>query len=235
MDAESLHRRLYGLALLLTGRPDRARLHARTVAASTRRRRGPITLAPGSADRLERQVLLACRRDRVVPGPPGPSGPLGNAMDPAFERLEGLPRQFREAFVLVRVLGRSLREAARAMDCSRTAVRRHLSRADAAVLAASGLTPPPDAGEPAAPIDQLADIVSQLRGALRRAAPGPAVDAAAVDPRRRMVRWLISLASIPPALVLAGRLWRGLRPSSAPGADPAAATHDRSGRESKHP
>jgi hypothetical protein len=218
MDAESLHRRLYGLALLLTGRPDRARLHAHAVAATTRRRRGPITLAPGSADLLERQVLLACRRDRVV---------SAAGLDPAFERLEGLPRQFREAFVLVRVLGRSLREAARAMDCSRTAVRRHLGLADAAVLAAFQLTAAPAPGDSAAPVGQLADIVSDLRGAMRRAAPGPMGGSVAADPRRRVVRRLIILAAIVTVVLLAWRLGSGLRSASERPADEATATAPR--------
>ena len=209
MNAESLHRRLFGLALLLTGRPDRARVHAREVAATTRRRRGPLTMAPGSADRLERQILLACRRDR-----PAAAG----GVEPAFERLEGLPLQFREAFVLVRVLGRSLREAARAMDCSRTAVRRHLSRADAAVLAAAALQPEP--GEPASrPSGEvLAGVVSELRGALRRAAAGPVAAGTAVDPRRRTLRRLVIAAAIVAAMVLAWQVWGRL---TAPAEPPA--------------
>src|SRR6056297_1742673 len=155
MDAVSLHRRLYRLALLLTGRPERADVHARAVATDAIRRRprsgGRPRLGPASADRLERQVLLACRRDAA--GDPRAA--------PGFGRLEGLPGQFREAFVLVRVLGRSLREAARAMDCSRTAVRRHLERADAALLAAASTS--------GAAAPNVAAFVDELRHALHEA------------------------------------------------------------------
>ena len=229
MDAASLHRRLERLALLLTGRPDRAQRIVRSVASAhltpRRRRRGPVA----SPDHLERQVLLACRR----PAAPAAAGPP----DGAFEPLEGLPAQLREAFVLVRVLGRSLREAARAMDCSRTAVRRHLGRADQ-VLRAAGATraaAADDGGAGAASRagiadpagDQLARLVAHLRTATWNApASAPVFAPAGPDRRRRRVLAAAVVVAIGGAALVAWQGWRMWSGSAAAAPAEAASEGD---------
>jgi hypothetical protein len=60
------------------------------------------------------------------------------AVEPQTARaLAGLPGQAREAWVLARVYRLSLRETSRAVDCSTTATRRHLQRAEAALAQAA--------------------------------------------------------------------------------------------------
>ncbi len=214
MDVASLHRRLERLALLLTGRPERARRIVRGVAAAhlapaRRPRRRPAAVSP---DHLERQVLLACRRE---PAPAAAGPPVA-----AFAPLDGLPAQLREAFVLVRVLGRSLREAARAMDCSRTAVRRHLGRADEALRSAAAI---PAAPSPAA--GDLAALVRHLRAATWQApAATPGSHGAAPNRRRRrMLAVAVAVAATGGLVLAAWQGWRAWQDRSDPAAAPASA------------
>lgn len=107
--------RVWRLALLLTG--DRARA-GELVADVLGHRADPSV--PDAAH-LDRLVIQASRR--AAPSPP-------EGTDAAHARLLALPAQAREAWILSRVDGLDELAVARAMDCSRTAARRHLVHAD---------------------------------------------------------------------------------------------------------
>jgi len=121
LDRDSCERRIYRLALLLSGRPDTAGAVVRSVLGD----RGGIRAA--DVARLDRLVILRCRDHRARPlDLPGLDAFAAGV-------LASLDAQPREAWLLARVFGLPEREAARSMDCSVTAVRLHLERADATI------------------------------------------------------------------------------------------------------
>jgi hypothetical protein len=135
---EACERRVFRLAILLTGDPVRAAGVIREVVGAC-----PDLQGLDSAH-LDRLTVLRCReagaarrrRGLIRRRPSGPgAAPTGSGPPPADARaalaaLAGLPDQPREAWVFCRLYELPPREAARAMDCSRTATERHLAQAD---------------------------------------------------------------------------------------------------------
>lgn len=125
---DACERRVYRLALLLTGGPPAAIDVVESVVSDGR------DLGKMDSARLDRLTLLRAR-ERVA----GRTGPVRGAWaDPAVgrtvsETLACLRPQQREAWVLSRVYRLPEREMARSMDCSLTAARRHLEQADTVV------------------------------------------------------------------------------------------------------
>jgi predicted DNA-binding protein (UPF0251 family) len=150
------------LAVLLTGRVEEAEEGVEQVLAD----RGALSTLPPA--RLDRLVALRCR-EIVGRRSAGRSEPAAGRALAALDRLAQQPR---EAFALIEVGGRSMIDAARAMDCSRTAASRHLERARAALAGA--------VEEGLAPVD-----VEGVRAEVERLNPGASVERIG---RRRRVR-----------------------------------------------
>ncbi|MHC4588034.1 MAG: hypothetical protein ACYTAQ_01560 [Planctomycetota bacterium] len=126
LNRAACERRVYRLATLLTGDP----------VAATRVIEAVVGAQPDvrrlSSARLDRLTVL---RSREIE----PAGISAAAVGSAAARaLADLPGQAREAWVLTHAYRLSLRETSRAMDCSTTATRRHLARADEALAAVLG-------------------------------------------------------------------------------------------------
>jgi hypothetical protein len=126
LDRAACERRVYRLATLLTGNPVvAARVIAEVVDAQPDLRR----LDPAHLDRLtvlrSREIAPAALADELVPRA-------------AADALAGLTAQQREAWIFARVYRHDMREMARAMDCSTTATRNHLARAEEAMGRAEG-------------------------------------------------------------------------------------------------
>lgn len=121
LDREACERRAYRLAVLLTGH----RLAAtRVIDAVTDAQPRPERL---DGVRLDRLTVLHARELE-------PAMLVDAGLPPrAAAALADLPEQAREAWVLRRVFLEEERDAARAMDCSRSAHARHLEAADAAL------------------------------------------------------------------------------------------------------
>ncbi|MFK7962149.1 MAG: sigma factor-like helix-turn-helix DNA-binding protein [Phycisphaerales bacterium] len=220
--AEARDRRTYRLALLLTGRADAAAQVAEDVAeASMTRRRSTPRRGGTPPDRTDRLTVLAARQRLDMPRPrsagtSADAGP-GRGVAEALATIAGLRDQPREAWIFVRVFGQSLREAAIAMDCSRSAVRRHLRRGDAQAAIAGGAHPsevdgpagsagvatasgspgssadPPPGTPPPTPHHANAALIERVRQAMAGARVPESVlasagRAAARPGRRRMVR-----------------------------------------------
>ncbi len=117
---EAFRRRIARLAFLLTGDHDRAVAMAASI---LRRRSNADTLDAAHLDRL---VILDARRIRPRPDASTPDAT-------AHARLLSLPPQPREAWILTRLDGLDELAVAKSMDCSRTAVRLHLSVAEQAL------------------------------------------------------------------------------------------------------
>ncbi len=126
LDRDACERRVYRLATLLTGDPQAA---ARVIEAVVGAQ--PDLRRPDSA-RLDRLTVLRSRE--IAPAALGG----GVVPPPLAAAIGGLDPQSREAWVLARVYETPLRETARAMDCSVTATRRHLERAEAAIIGRLG-------------------------------------------------------------------------------------------------
>ena len=121
-------RHVYRLALLLTGSPQRATRVIRAVV------KAQPDLTRLDRAHLERLTILRSREQ-----------PRGQAEIPGLDGsltrfLDGLDRQPREAWLLIHALVLEPRPAAKAMDCSITALDLHLSRAHEA-MAGAKLTP----------------------------------------------------------------------------------------------
>jgi len=126
LDRMSCERRVYRLAVLLTGdRVAAARVIEEVVGAQPDLR----SLDGAHLDRLtilrSREVRSSALRDETLPAA------IGDA-------LATVAAQQREAWVLTRVYQLGPRELARAMDCSVTASARHLEQADRALVEALG-------------------------------------------------------------------------------------------------
>jgi len=121
---EERERHVYRLALLLTGSPKSA---TRVIQAV---RKAQPDLRRLDRAHLERLTILRSREQRS-------SGMQVPGLDENLTAfLGGLDRQPREAWLLVHAFGLDQRPAAKAMDCSITALQLHLDRAHDALAAA---------------------------------------------------------------------------------------------------
>jgi hypothetical protein len=150
--------------------------------------------------RLDRLVILRARelaerppkRWRSPEPAPDPSDPL-RAPDPlglpivveTMRTANSLPRQSMEAWLLRHVDQLGDIAISRAMDCSRTALTRHLERAEQAMREQLG--------------DRYEEAIETLREAIDRLDPAPAVRAAQQRRRRRWIgRLLLGGAALIP-------------------------------------
>jgi len=117
----SHERRIWRLAFLLTGNPDRA---ADLIGAVLRDQPKPGSVEPA---RLDRTIILHAREVRQ---PPGVTVHMSEAATRAMKVLLAIPGQPREAWVLTRLDDLDELRVSRAMDCSKTAAARHLKAAD---------------------------------------------------------------------------------------------------------
>lgn len=124
LQREACERRVYRLALLLTG-------NVRGAAAVIREVVGvqPDLRTMDSAH-MDRLTVL---RSREVPVGRLDTGAVPEVIANA---LASLPAQQRETWVFARVYAMDLRSIAKAMDCSASATQRHLEAADAAMAVA---------------------------------------------------------------------------------------------------
>lgn len=125
----AVERRIWRLAFLLTGDPDRAATLIDDVLGTGS---DPATLEPARLDRL---IVLRSRESTKAAGAPTPTPVAG--MPPEAARTLGaalkLPPQPLEAWVLARVDELDALHMSRAMDCSKTAAGHHLEAADEAM------------------------------------------------------------------------------------------------------
>lgn len=120
----------------------------------------------------------------AAPTPGGTAADAASTATAMFGALAPLDEQPREAWALIRVFHRNLRWASRAMDCSTTAVARHLAQADDALL---GLLGDGAGALPASLRDWLAsetfDGLRRLRSRVRGRR------------RRRRIGWIVRSAA----------------------------------------
>jgi len=175
-------KRVYRLATLLTGDPIAATRVLDAVLAS---QPDPTRLDRAHLDRL---TILRCREVE-------PAQLVADQVPvEAARAVWRLPAQQREAWVLVRADRRPLREAARAMDCSVTATRRHLERAEAGLAESLGSGA---AAATAALVEHVASIeVPAFHRAARRARAQ----------RRRVIALVAIVAVILATMWVASRL-----------------------------
>lgn len=122
LDRESCERRVYRLAVLLTGDPQAAVKVISQVLDSQPDLR--------NLDGAHMDRLTVLRSREVKPAAMADPGVL----EEVAEAVSRLPVQQREAWVFARVYRMEPREMARAMDCSTTALTMHLEQADAALV-----------------------------------------------------------------------------------------------------
>ncbi|MCC6659647.1 MAG: hypothetical protein IT437_02050 [Phycisphaerales bacterium] len=161
MAAQGYERRIWRLAFLLTGDAERAAGVIETVLRDQPHPEGV------DAGRLDRLIILHARE---VPRGTVPAVGMGAEAARGMGVLLALPQQPREAWVLTRLDGLDELRVSRAMDCSRTAVARHLKAADEQMG------------------HRLGDALNRCVAALRREAdaidPAPLI-AAALEKRRK--------------------------------------------------
>mgnify|MGYP003575705683 CR=1 FL=1 len=123
-DREACERRVFRLAMLLTGNPDAAvKVIKQVIAAQP-------DLRNVDGAHMDRLTVLRCREVKAVP-----LNVPGAAVGPdVAEALAKLPAQQREAWVFSKVYRMDLREMSRAMDCSTTAIAMHQDQADEAMM-----------------------------------------------------------------------------------------------------
>ncbi len=178
-------RRVYRLATLLTGNPVAA---AQVISA--------VLDAQPDLSRLDSVHLdrLTVLRSREI----DPGLLVGRGVPAAgAAALAALRPQQREAWVFVRIYGLTPRDAARAMDCSLTAMQRHLAQADAAV---AGAVPADGTGAAASALREYTlglDVPAFHRAARRRR-----------EAQRRVLA-LLGAASLAAAALAVGWLMRG--------------------------
>jgi len=130
-DRHAIERRVFRLALLLTGGRERAVAVLDDVLDARTHRR------PADSAHLDRMTIL---RSRELLGPKGWRDPAALRDVPAtwIDAFRAIDEQPREAWVLARLYGTPEREMARSMDCSTTATKRHLDRAESHLRDALG-------------------------------------------------------------------------------------------------
>jgi hypothetical protein len=123
-EREACERRVYRLATLLTGHPQAA-VGVVTVVVDAQ-----PDLSRLDSSHMDRLTVLRSRDIR--------SGVITSELVPprVAAALADLPQQQREAWVLSRVYRMDERETAKAMDCSLTAIQRHIEHADHAMARA---------------------------------------------------------------------------------------------------
>lgn len=129
LDRASCERRVYRLAVMLTGNPNAATGVISQVVGSQ------PDLAQLDSAHMDRLTVLRSREIK-------PAALVHDAIpQPSANAVANLTAQQREAWVFGRVYRTPLREMARAMDCSSTAAERHLLQADVAIRTAIGIEP----------------------------------------------------------------------------------------------
>jgi len=181
VDRQACERRVYRLALLLTGRPKSAATVTEQVVAAQ------PDLEKLDSTHLDRLTVLRSREQ-----------PAGRAELPGLSRditeaLAALPEQQREAVIFTRVYSMDGRTAAKAMDCSYRAVHQHTERAEATLRDTLD--------------EQLDALAKQVRRAVMQV-DVPEVYRQRQRRRRRVRRTLIVLAVAAGVLAaLAGLSW----------------------------
>jgi len=132
-DREACERRVYRLAALLSGNLNAAAEVIKAVLDAQ------PNLQELDSARMDRLTVLRSRE--IAPG----SIVSDHVPMKLADALAKMPTQQREAWVFVRIYKIPMREAARAMDCSVTAMTQHMSLANEAMATALG-----DEGEDAA-------------------------------------------------------------------------------------
>lgn len=129
-------RRIWRLAFLLTGNGAGA---TTLIDQIHRVQRNPLSLEPALFDRMIIQNARSIPRSGspVVPAGNVPAATLAGA-ESALTALLSLNQQPREAWILRRIDDVDELHAARAMDCSKTAARTHLSSAEESMAARLG-------------------------------------------------------------------------------------------------
>lgn len=181
LDRAACERRVYRLALLLTGN---ARAAWRVIVAVVDAQPDLRKLDGPHMDRL-----TVLRSREIKPGRlRGEGVPLRVA-----EAMMQLSPQQREAWVFARVYGLPLREMAKSMDCSTTATERHLAAADHAMTTMLG-------DEAAGGAEAMLDYAMTL--------DVPAIYRAHRT-RKRTVRWIVLACAITllVAAVVLGYRW----------------------------
>jgi len=186
MDRDACERRVYRLALLLTGdRRAATRVIEEVVEAQS-------DLGKIDSARLDRLTVLRSREKAGA----GTGGNRSTVVSTdVTEALGRMPTQAREAWIFERVYRLDRREAARSMDCSRTATTRHLEQAEAALQQVLGSGAEADAAaERVLQYSLSVDVPGFYRAKQRRRR------------RWRRVRWLF-LAMLLAACVVAAVTW----------------------------
>lgn len=163
---QAYERRAWRLALLLTG--DSA--VAATIALDAGRHKD---LASLPADRLDRLVIQHAREMPAKKRGPWPTSlPTPDSQTTAaLAFLGSLPTQPRDAFILQRIDELDDLHAARAMDCSKTALANHLAAADEAFVTEFG--------------DETQSHIRSMRTYADSLNPDPAISATREHQRRR--------------------------------------------------
>jgi hypothetical protein len=156
-------RRVYRLAALLTGNPVAATSVIEQVVDAQPR------LDRLDSDHLDRLTVL---RSREIPAAMLVDDAIPQAVAGG---VAGLTAQQREVWVFTHVYRMPMRQAARAMDCSRTAATRHLEQAEGAVSREAGVGSA-EAGELLLSYSMALDVPAFYRAARVR--------------RRRLRLWL---------------------------------------------
>jgi len=181
VDRQACERRVYRLALLLTGR------RASAIAVTEQVIGAQADLSALDSAHLDRLAVLRSREQTAgrveLPG----------LEDAIAEAMAELPEQQREAVIFTRVYSMDERTAAKAMDCSYRAVQQHAQRAEATLRDTLD--------------EQLDALAEQVRRAVMQV-DVPEVYRQRQRRRRRVRRTLIVLAVAAGVLAaLAGLSW----------------------------
>jgi hypothetical protein len=135
LDRASCERRVYRLAVMLTGNPIAA-THVISAVVNSQ-----PDLSQLDSAHMDRLTVLRSREIR-------PAALVHDEVEPrTAEAVSKLTPQQREAWVFGRVYRTPLREMSRAMDCSTTAAERHLLQADIVLRESTGHEPSIAAGQ----------------------------------------------------------------------------------------
>jgi hypothetical protein len=191
LDREACERRVYRLAVLLTGDPEAATRVVEDVA----RARGDLRDLDSA--HLDRLTILRCRERQAKTGRSRTRAVPDEAARAVLEAMDGMPPQLRESWVLTAVYRLDPREAARSMDCSLTATERHIEAGAQAIGTLLGTAGSAAAAESLLRYSLSLDVPEVYRVRRRRRR------------RLRLARRLTLLALAVAALAAAGAwLWR---------------------------
>ncbi len=183
LDREACERRVYRLATLLTGNP----------VAATRVIESVVDAQPDlrRLDDTHMDRLTVLRSRELTPG----RLVVGTVPPAVCEALALLTSQQREAWVFTHVYRVEMRDAARAMDCSVTATRRHLQVAEDTVAERLGAAVE-QAVEALLSYSMALDVPAFYRAARRRR-------------RRRRLLFMIGAVGAALLAIIAGMFWLG--------------------------